>query len=139
MSPGKIAYFAPLCALLVGAAPAYAAPVRETVTPQSSQVMPNLPGKSLVTVVVSYPPGAKSAPHHHAGSAFIYAYVLEGEIRSQVDDAPPRVYRAGESWVEAPGAHHKASENASKTKPAKLLAVFVVDSDEKTLTTPDPQ
>ena len=139
MSPGKIAYFASLCALLVGAAPAYAAPARETVTPQSSEAIPNLPGKSLVTVVVSYPPGAKSAPHHHAGSAFIYAYVLEGEIRSQVDDAPPRVYRAGESWVEAPGAHHKVSENASKTKPAKLLAVFVVDSDEKTLTTPDPQ
>ena len=28
------------------------------------------------------------------------------------------------------------SENASKTEPAKLLAVFVVDTDEKELSTP---
>jgi hypothetical protein len=30
------------------------------------------------------------------------------------------------------------SANASKTKPAKILAVFVVDTKETELTTPDP-
>ena len=45
--------------------------------------------------------------------------------------------RAGESWYENPGSHHRVSRNASATEPAKLLAVFVVDTDEKTLTTPD--
>ena len=34
------------------------------------------------------------------------------------------------------GDRHSVSENASKTEPAKLLAVFVVDTDEKELTTP---
>lgn len=99
----------------------------------------NIPGKSLIAVVVSYPPGAKSASHHHAGSAFIYAYVLTGSVRSQVDDEPIKVYRTGESWYEAPGAHHKVSENASATEPAQLLAVFVVDSDDRVLTVPDKQ
>ena len=82
-------------------------------------------GKSMVAVVVTYPPGAKSAGHHHARSAFVYAYVLSGAIRSQVDDAPPKVYGVGESFYEMPGSHHRISENASDREPASLLAVFV--------------
>jgi hypothetical protein len=35
-----------------------------------------------------------------------------------------------------PGDLHSVSENASKTEPAKLLAVFVVDTNAKELTTP---
>ena len=61
----------------------------------------------------------------------------DGEIRSQVDDEPARVYKKGESFHEVPGAHHRVSENASGSMPAKLLAVFVVDSNEKELTTLD--
>jgi quercetin dioxygenase-like cupin family protein len=127
-------------ALVMGTASAIAesaAPNPVTVAPAFRQTIPNIPGKSLVAVVVSYAPGAKSAAHHHANSAFISAYVLSGAIRSQVDDEPAKVYRAGESWFERPGAHHKISENASTTEPAQLLAIFVVDTDEKVLTTPD--
>lgn len=72
----------------------------------------------------------------HAKSAFIYAYVVSGAIESKVNDGDVRVYRAGESWSEPPGATHSISRNASRTEPAKLLAVFVVDSDDKKLTTP---
>jgi quercetin dioxygenase-like cupin family protein len=109
----------------------------ETVTPNFMHEIPNIPGKSMISAVVTYPPNGASPSHHHAKSAFIYAYVLEGEIRSSVDGSAPRIYKAGESWYEAPGAHHTVSENASKTKPAKLLAVFVVDSADKELTVPD--
>lgn len=101
------------------------------------RAIPNIPGKDLVGVVVSYPPGAKSKAHRHAPSAFIEVYVISGAIRSQVDDAPLKVYRAGETWHEDPGAHHVVNENASLTEPAKMLAVLVVDSAEKTLTIPD--
>ncbi len=118
---------------------ASAAPLHETVTPAFRHEIPNIPGKSLVSAVVSYAPGAKSVPHHHAGSAFIYAYVLSGAIRSQVDDGPVQVFHAGESWFEAPGAHHRVSENASDTEPAKLLAIFVVDTGDHVLTTPDKE
>lgn len=109
----------------------------DQVTRNFMQKIPNIPSKSLVSVVVSYPPSGISPSHHHAKSAFIYAYVLEGEIRSSADGSTPRIYKAGESWSENPGAHHTLSENASSEKPAKLLVVFVVDSSENNLTVPD--
>ena len=118
------------------AVPAAAHGVGETVTPHFRQAIPNIPGKSLVTLVVDYAPGGASPSHIHSQSAFIFAYVLSGEIESQVNDGPRRVYRAGESFHETPGSRHPVSRNASKTKPARLLAVFVVDTDDKDLTTP---
>ena len=81
-------------------------------------------------------PGRIPAGHRHAEFAFIYATVLEGAIRSQVNDSPAKVYKAGESFTELPGDRHMISANASATKPAKLLAVFVVDTNETELTTP---
>ena len=108
----------------------------ETVTPKFNQAIANIPGKSLVVVEVDYAPGSASPPHTHAKSAFIYAYVISGEIESKVNDGETRIYKAGESWSEPPNASHMISRNASKTRPAKLLAVFVVDSDDKALTTP---
>ncbi|MGY4622902.1 cupin domain-containing protein [Bradyrhizobium sp. USDA 4486] len=97
--------------------------------------IPNLPGKSLKTVVVKYEPGASSPPHTHAKSAFILAYVLEGEVQSGVNEQPPRTYKAGEFWTENPGDRHQVSANASKVNPAKILAIFVVDTDDAELTT----
>jgi quercetin dioxygenase-like cupin family protein len=98
--------------------------------------IPNIPGKSLIAVEVDYAPGAASVPHTHAKSAFIYAYVVSGAIESKVNDGETRIYREGESWSEPPGAVHSISRNASKTEPAKLLAVFVLDTNDKVLTTP---
>ncbi|WP_306717014.1 cupin domain-containing protein [Burkholderia dolosa] len=108
----------------------------EIVKPNFEQAIPGLPGKSLVAVEVEYPPGAASEPHVHAKSAFIWAYVISGAIESKVNNGDVRVYRVGESWSEPPGATHSVSRNASRTRAAKLLAVFVVDSNEKKLTTP---
>ena len=118
------------------AAPASAHGVGEKVTPNFEQAIPNIPGKSLIALVVDYPPGAASVPHVHAKSSFIYAYVISGRIESKVNDGTTRIYKAGESWSEPPGASHPISRNASKTNPAKLLAVFVVDIDDKELTVP---
>ncbi|SFI42211.1 Cupin domain protein [Paenibacillus sp. UNC496MF] len=110
--------------------------VPSIVTPIFDQAIPNIPGKSLNVLEVDYAPGAAAHPHRHAKSAFIYAYVLSGEIESKVNDGETRVYKTGEFWTEPPNANHPISRNASKTKPAKLLAVFVVDSDDKPLTIP---
>jgi quercetin dioxygenase-like cupin family protein len=100
------------------------------------QPLPNVPGKSMRGVLVEYEPGDKSPAHLHPKSAFIYATVLEGAIRSKVNDGPVVTYRAGESWSEIPGDRHSVSENASATEPARLLAVFVVDTDETELVIP---
>jgi quercetin dioxygenase-like cupin family protein len=125
-----------LAAIPFGALPGIAQNV-EQVKPVFQHILPNAEGKSMVTVVVTYPPGAKSAAHHHARSAFIYAYVLTGAIRSQVGDEPAKVYKAGEGFYEMPGSHHRIGENASDKEPASLLAVFVVDSKDHPLTIPD--
>jgi quercetin dioxygenase-like cupin family protein len=109
------------------------------VTVVFDHVLPNVPGKSMKGVLVEYAPGGTSSGHRHPNSAFIYATVLEGAIRSQVNDGPVTVYRAGESFAELPGDHHSVSRNDSDSEPAKLLAVFVVDTDEKTLVIDDPQ
>jgi len=108
----------------------------ETVTKNFEAAIPNIPGKSLIAVQVDYAPGAASPSHTHAKSAFIYAYVISGAIESKVNDGETRICKAGESWSEPPNARHSISRNASKTEPAKLLAVFVVDSDDKALATP---
>jgi len=108
----------------------------QTVTKNFEAAIPNIPGKSLLAVEVDYAPGAASVPHTHAKSAFIYAYVISGAIESKVNDGETRIYRAGESWSEPPNASHSISRNASRTQPVKLLAVFVVDTNDKALTTP---
>jgi len=108
----------------------------QIVTKNFEAAIPDIPGKSLIAVEVEYTPGAASPSHTHAKSAFIYAYVISGAIESKVNDGEMRIYRAGESWSEQPGAVHSISRNASKTEPAKLLAVFVLDTNDKTLTTP---
>jgi quercetin dioxygenase-like cupin family protein len=98
--------------------------------------LPNVPGKSIKAVLVEYGPGGYSPGHTHPKSAFIYATVLEGAIRSQVNDGPVTTFKTGESFSELPGDRHSVSANASETQPAKLLAVFVVDTNETELTTP---
>lgn len=98
--------------------------------------LPNVPGKSIKGVLVEYGPGGYSPCHTHAKSAFIYATVLEGAIRSQVNNEPVTTYKAGQSFSELPGQVHKVSANASGTQPAKLLAVFVVDTNDTELTIP---
>jgi quercetin dioxygenase-like cupin family protein len=125
-------------ALALGAAATQAHEL-EKVDTVFEHAIPNIPGKSLVAVVVTYGPGGKSLPHRHAASAFIYARVLSGAIRSQVDDEPAKVYRVGEGFHEVPGSHHRVSENASEREPASLLAVFVVDSKDPSLTLPDQE
>jgi quercetin dioxygenase-like cupin family protein len=116
---------------------------QETVAPGANvtvvfdQELPNVPGKSMRAVLVEYEPGAGSPSHRHPDSAFIYARVLEGAIRSKVNDEPEKTYKAGESWSEKPGDHHQVSHNASDTEPAKLLAIFVVDTNDNKIVIPD--
>ena len=128
-----------VCALIVailGVGSGIAADKNAKVALVYEHALPNVPGKSIKGVLDEYGPGGTSSAHTHPMSAFIYATVLEGAIRSSVNNGPTVTYRTGESFSEMPGDRHSVSENASKTEPAKLLAVFVVDTDERELTTP---
>ncbi|CAN7743943.1 cupin domain-containing protein [Rhizobium sp. LjRoot258] len=127
-----------LCAAMI-AVPAAAADKSHNanVTVVFDHKLPNVPGKSMRGVLVEYGPGGYNPSHMHPKSAFIYATVIEGSIKSQVNGGEVKVYKTGENWMEVPGDHHQVSANASETEPAKLLAVFVVDTDETKLVYPD--
>jgi quercetin dioxygenase-like cupin family protein len=124
-------------AVLVGCTPAAepqadtaSAYPSETLTPLFQQVLPSVRGKTFTSALVTFPPAARAVPHRH-GDAFVYAYVLEGAVRSQLEGEPARVYHQGENWSEQPGAHHLATENTSPTEPAKLLVVFIATTGEQ--------
>jgi quercetin dioxygenase-like cupin family protein len=91
----------------------------------SSYALPNVPGKRVTIVRVTYGPGGFTRPHRHAGS--VTAYVTKGEIRSQLGGGPLETFTVGQSFFEPPGATHLVSANASNTEPAELIAVFVAD------------
>ncbi|MBO0872906.1 MAG: cupin domain-containing protein [Pseudonocardia sp.] len=93
------------------------------------QALPNVQGKTFTSAIVDFPPGARAAPHRH-GQAFVYAYVLEGTVRSKLNDQPVVTYHQGENWVEQPGAHHVLTENTSQTDRARLLVVFVSNTGD---------
>jgi quercetin dioxygenase-like cupin family protein len=102
----------------------------ETLAPLFTQVLPNVPGKTFTSAIVTFPPAARAVPHRH-GDAFVYAYVLEGAVSSQLEGQPAHVYHQGENWSEPPGAHHLATDNTSPTEPAKLLVVFIATTGEQ--------
>jgi quercetin dioxygenase-like cupin family protein len=102
----------------------------ETLKPLLQQSLPNVKGKTFTSAIVDFPPNARAKPHRH-GQAFVYAYVLEGTVRSKIDGKPVTTYHQGENWVEQPGAHHVLTENTSRTQPARLLVVFVSNTGDK--------
>jgi len=99
------------------------------------QRLATIPGHSLTALIVELAPGGMSPAHRHAG--FLFAYVLAGTVRSQLDDGRAVLYRTGDNWVEPLGTVHRLTENPSLTETARLLAVFVAP-DGATLTTFEP-
>jgi quercetin dioxygenase-like cupin family protein len=87
---------------------------------------------------VPCPPSGKPPPYRN-GRSFVVAYVLEGQIRRKLDNGEVRIYKAGESWTEKPGAHHVLSENASATETAKIYAVLIAKTNAKDLLTFDAE
>ncbi|WP_432864862.1 cupin domain-containing protein [Microbispora rosea] len=128
-SKASVAAAKPVTAKAPSAA-AVSKPPSETLTPLLTQALPNVKGKTFTSAIVTLPPTARAMPHRH-GSAFVYAFVLEGTVRSQVTGEPVRTFHQGENWVEQPGAHHQLTENPSQTEPAKLLVVFVSNTGEE--------
>ncbi|MGC1273838.1 MAG: cupin domain-containing protein [Planctomycetaceae bacterium] len=100
------------------------------------ELMASIAGKpAKVTLLeLEYVPGGSSGPHRHAGPVVVY--VLSGALESAIDDEPPKVYKAGETFFEPAGVLHAVSKNASKTEPARFLAFMLAPSDAKELTTP---
>jgi quercetin dioxygenase-like cupin family protein len=95
--------------------------------PIACEPLPNVPGKSITTLLVTFPPNAFTPRHRHPGS--VTAYVVKGTLRSQLNDGPIGTFGPGATWFEPPGTIHSMVENPSPTEPAEIMAIFVADSD----------
>jgi quercetin dioxygenase-like cupin family protein len=129
----------PIVAILIvlGLSPRFSSAQSGAATPPApfSHALPQLDGGHLKAIVVQvdYAPGESDKPHSHPCT--VIGYVAQGAIRFQVKGGPESVYKAGESFYEAPNGVHQVSANASDKEPARLIAFFICDHETK-LTVP---
>ncbi len=90
-----------------------------------SKELADIPGKEVVMITVEFPPGGSDPVHRHSAHGFIY--VLEGSVVMQVKGGKEVTLAPGQSFYEGPDDVHVVGRNASRTRPAKLLAVLVKD------------
>jgi len=93
----------------------------------------SVPGREAVVARVEVAAGARAGRHTHPGDEI--SYVMEGEATLLVDGQPPRVVKAGESFVVPAGVVHDAHNTGSA--PTRLVGVYVVEKG-KPLATPAP-
>jgi quercetin dioxygenase-like cupin family protein len=96
-----------------------------TVTPLTSEDLPDFPGKEVVMITVEYAPGNVDPIHRHNAHAFVY--VLEGSIIMQVKGGKEVMLTPGQTFYEGPDDVHVVGRNASTTKPAKFVVFFIKD------------
>jgi len=102
----------------------------------NSYAIPDMPGKRVTVVRVTYGPGGFTPPHRHGG--IVTAYITKGQIRSQLNDGPVETFDVGQSFFEPLGTIHRVSANASNTEWAELIAVFVADEGAQLTTLIEP-
>jgi quercetin dioxygenase-like cupin family protein len=92
--------------------------VRPPTFPQPANVM---------TVLIELPPGDEGSPaHRHSGPVF--GYVIEGELRYEIERWPERVIRAGEALWEPGGDRiHVRAANNLRDQWTRFVAVMVCE------------
>lgn len=93
------------------------------ITPVVTKELADLPGKEIVVITVDYAPGGADRPHRHNADALVY--VLDGSVVEQVKGGKPVTLTGGQTFYEGPEDIHIVGRNASRTRPAKLLAILV--------------
>ena len=93
----------------------------------------SVPGREAVVARVEVAPGARAGRHTHPGDEI--SYVLEGQAELLIDGQPPRIVKAGESFVIPAGVVHDAHNSGDQ--PTKLIGVYVVEKG-KPLASPAP-
>ena len=112
-----------LLCLMTGTAMAQESKVK--VTSLMSKDLPESPGKDMLMITVEYAPGAMDPVHRHNAHAMLY--VLEGSVVMQVKGGTAVTLTPGQTFYEGPTDVHVVGRNASTTKPAKFVVVFVKD------------
>ena len=95
------------------------------VTELMTKALEDIPSKEVTMITVEYAPGGKDPVHRHNAATFVY--VLEGSIIMQMKGGEKVTLHPGQTFYEDPKGIHLVGENASKTKPAKFVALLVKD------------
>jgi quercetin dioxygenase-like cupin family protein len=98
------------------------------VKPLLQQPLVDRLGREVSVIRIITAPAATVAAHAHPGQ--IFAYLVKGEVESQVDPDPPKLYRAGDVFYEPPMQVHRSYRNLSKTEAAELLVFSVRKTGE---------
>ncbi|MFG3586015.1 cupin domain-containing protein [Streptomyces sp. NPDC047990] len=99
---------------------------RTAVTVLQEAEPPHIPeGASGMTILVQWPPGDPGTPpHRHTGPAF--GYVIEGEVRFELEGEPERVVKAGETFWEPGGdVIHYQDGNARTDVPCRFVVTML--------------
>ncbi|ARQ01408.1 cupin domain-containing protein [Pseudorhodoplanes sinuspersici] len=100
--------------------PVQPSPIKRT--PIGKSDVPNS-NYEVITAMVELAPGFKAGRHSRPG--IVQAQVVDGEFLLALDGQPEKTFRAGEALEVPHGAVH--NEGAVGDKPAKLIAVYVVE------------
>jgi quercetin dioxygenase-like cupin family protein len=71
--------------------------------------------------IVILAPGARTVTHRHGVPLF--AYILQGELTVDYGARGTRVYRQGQTFMEAMAVEHHGMNNG--TEPVRILAVYI--------------
>lgn len=93
------------------------------VVPLQTQSLPDVAGKEVLVIEVTYPPGAVDPTHRHDAHAFVY--VLEGTIVMGLRGGKEVVLSKGQTFYEGPDDVHVVGRNASDTEVARFTVTLV--------------
>lgn len=82
-----------------------------------------LENQEMLVIEVQLAPGEASPPHRH--NAYVYVYMLEGEVEMQVRGGKLKRLRRGDVFYESPDDIHQVGRNVSATMPAKFLVHMI--------------
>jgi quercetin dioxygenase-like cupin family protein len=108
------------------------APVPEAPTPRPSGERARYPltgpleGFDAVLIELNFRPGVSSPEHRHPG--FILGYVVDGQVRTAINNEADQVVPPGGTFFEPLGALHTAFGSANPKAPARAVAFMVVPS-----------
>lgn len=83
-----------------------------------------LEGFDAVLIELNFRPGVSSREHRHPG--FILGYVVDGQVRTAINNDPDQVVPPGGTFFEPFGALHTAFGSANKDAPARAVAFTVI-------------
>ena len=109
--------------LASGLAAAQDQPIKRTELLRSD--LADVPGKQTVIYVADVVPGGEGQRHTHYGDE--YVYILEGTLTIKPDGKDPITLSKGQASHIAPGDGIHAAMNGSKSEPARLLVILVVE------------